>query len=61
MTHLPRRSLLALAAALPLPALAQGTVQAPAWPDRPIKLVIPVAPGGSLDILGRTLARELNG
>jgi tripartite-type tricarboxylate transporter receptor subunit TctC len=57
MPTVPRRSLLALAAALPLPALAQG----PTWPDRPIRLVIPVAPGGSLDILGRTLARELNG
>jgi tripartite-type tricarboxylate transporter receptor subunit TctC len=51
-----RRSLLALlgAAALPGPALAQGT-----WPDRPVRIVIPVAPGGSLDILGRTFARAI--
>jgi tripartite-type tricarboxylate transporter receptor subunit TctC len=53
---LSRRSLLGLlgAAALPLPALAQ-----PAWPDRPVRVVIPVAPGGSLDILGRTFARAI--
>jgi tripartite-type tricarboxylate transporter receptor subunit TctC len=52
-----RRSLGVLAAALvPLPALAQGQ-----WPDRPLRVVIPVAPGGSLDILGRTFARHLTG
>jgi tripartite-type tricarboxylate transporter receptor subunit TctC len=58
-----RRSLLALlgAAAIARPALAQngppnGTG---AWPDRPLRLVVPVAPGGSLDILGRTFARAV--
>ncbi len=56
MTRLSRRSLLALTAlALPLPALAQPS----AWPERPIRLIIPVAPGGSLDILGRVMAREI--
>lgn len=55
-----RRSLLSCslgllgAAALPLPAHAQA-----AWPDRPVRVVIPVAPGGSLDILGRTFARAI--
>jgi tripartite-type tricarboxylate transporter receptor subunit TctC len=54
-----RRSLLGLlgAAALPLPVLAQP---APAWPDRPLRVIIPVAPGGSLDILGRTFARAIS-
>jgi tripartite-type tricarboxylate transporter receptor subunit TctC len=59
-----RRLLLAASAALPA-ALLGGTAaaaapEAPAgWPDRAVRVVIPVAPGGSLDILGRVLARQL--
>ena len=40
-----RRTLLALAAALPLATFAQ----APAWPARPITLVVGSAPGGSVE------------
>ncbi|MFH5923419.1 tripartite tricarboxylate transporter substrate binding protein [Roseomonas xinghualingensis] len=67
MRNLPRRRLLALAAALPAlgaipasarPAWAQSQSQA-AWPDKPVRMIVPVAPGGSLDILGRTAARAL--
>lgn len=55
---LSRRSFLALsaAAALPLPARAQAPAT---WPERSVRIVIPVAPGGSLDILGRTFARAI--
>ncbi len=49
---LPRRAL--LAAPLALPALAQ-----PAWPARPVRLIIPYAAGGGTDILGRALAEAL--
>jgi len=40
--------------ALPLAARAQAR-----WPQRPIRLVIPFAPGGSNDIIGRALAAQL--
>ncbi|MCR0984497.1 tripartite tricarboxylate transporter substrate binding protein [Roseomonas populi] len=73
MRDLSRRNLLALAAALPAPlalvrpatarpAFAQGEAPATtAWPDRPVRMIVPVAPGGSLDILGRSAARALTG
>ncbi len=47
-----RRSLLALLAA---PAVAR----AQAWPERPLRLVIPFAPGGGADNQGRLLAEAL--
>ncbi|MDB5415032.1 MAG: extra-cytoplasmic solute receptor, Bug family [Rubritepida sp.] len=56
-----RRDTLRLAALLPLasiaPAVAQGSG---AWPNRPVKLVIPWPAGGPTDTYGRALARELS-
>jgi tripartite-type tricarboxylate transporter receptor subunit TctC len=37
-----------------LPAAAQ-----PAWPDRPIRMVIPFAPGGAADVVGRIVAQGM--
>jgi tripartite-type tricarboxylate transporter receptor subunit TctC len=55
MNRMPRRTLLALAAASGLPA---ARAQA-AWPTKPIRFVVPFAPGGSSEIVARTLAVEL--
>ncbi|MDN3565439.1 Bug family tripartite tricarboxylate transporter substrate binding protein [Paeniroseomonas aquatica] len=49
-----RRAL--LGAVIPGAALAEGWV-----PDRPVRLVIPFAPGGSQDVLGRLLAQGVAG
>ena len=49
-----RRSLLAVVAALPCPALAQS------WaPERPVRLIIPFAAGGSTDVTARLVAQAL--
>ncbi|MCC7483696.1 MAG: tripartite tricarboxylate transporter substrate binding protein [Burkholderiales bacterium] len=45
-----------LAAAL---LLLVSSVASAAWPERPVRIIIPWPPGGSTDIVGRILAAEL--
>lgn len=53
-----RRTVIALAGAAALPpSLAQQA--AGSWPERPIKLVVPLPPGGAYDYIGRLMADHL--
>ena len=54
-----RGSWIALAFAPVLLALVTGQADAQGFPDRPIKLIMPYAPGGIIDFTGRKIAQFL--
>ena len=56
MTEVPRRPAVLLTLALafaPLAALADT------WPTKPVKIVVPYAPGGAVDVVTRKMAQKL--
>lgn len=56
---LRRKVCVALLAGI-LPCVAQISVAADAWPSKPITLVVPFAPGGTTDIVGRAIGQKLS-
>ena len=48
-----------LLASMALGAAASG-VQAQAWPAKPIRIIVPYAPGGSSDIIARAISQPLS-
>ena len=58
--ELPRRAFLHLAASIAALLSMTTTTLAQGWPTRAVTLVVPTAPGGSGDIVGRILAPRLS-
>lgn len=55
-----RRSTLAAIVVTALLSIAGGVAAQTAWPNKPVRIVVPFAPGGTTDILARAVAPELS-
>ena len=57
---LPRRAVLAAALFAAFPVAVYAQAPAAAWPQRPVRLIVPFAAGGPSDALARAFARSLS-
>ncbi len=57
---IPRRgALAAAAAALGMPALARAQDGGGAFPNRPLRMIVPYPPGGASDVIARLLSPQM--
>ena len=59
-TFAPRRRFLGATLAVLSTLALTGPANAQNWPDRPIKLLVPFAAGGNIDVTGRLMAARLS-
>ena len=60
MTHFTRRPVLRTALALALSCTGLSVLAQSAWPNKPVKILVPFTPGGTTDILARAIAPDLS-
>jgi len=55
-----RRTFLYLSAAAAALRVAPSSAWAQAYPARPVRVIVPFAPGGQVDVVGRLIAQRLS-